>query len=232
MKKFFVLFVLISIFLLPPSFAHADFSCQPIYGGGQTCTSSDNISINKTVQNPQTGKMVDSLGITDPKFSPDAVVTFQISVTNTSKSTIKHIDVTDTFPQHTAFNTGTVNSASFTFGIDNLKPDETRVFTLVGKVNDVDSLPSQQIICVVNQATAKTDQGATSQDNSQFCIDKKFVSTPSVGTKGGFPVLPAAPIIVSPSTGAESLVLFSLIPTGIAGWFLKEYAILNGKEKN
>lgn len=48
--------------------------------------------------------------------------------------------------------------------------------------------------------------------------------TPTLKTKTGFPVLSPVPVTAIPSTGPESLVLFSLIPAGILGWFLRKYS--------
>lgn len=226
MGKYLILSLLYIFYLLffvavPISFAA--ISCQPIYGGGQTCVSVGGITVDKTVINPQTRKMVDSLGINDPKFSANSIVTFQIALTNATDSLITHIDVKDMFPQFVNFNTGTgtfdPNNKTLTFGVDNLAANEKRVFTLVGKVVDINQLPAaQSITCVVNQVSATANQGATSQDNSQFCIQKK-PPTPQV-TKGGFPVLSPVPITTTPSTGPETLILFSLIPTSAIGLFL------------
>ena len=83
--------------------AFADTSCQPIYGGGQTCVTTGNISINKTVMNPQTNKMVDNLSINDPKYKPGFIVTFQINVTNTGNNNISRINIVDFFPQYVTF---------------------------------------------------------------------------------------------------------------------------------
>lgn len=219
-KLLILLLVTTSYLILSPSLSYAGFSCQPIYGGGQTCVSIGGVAVNKTVINPQTGKMVDSLGINDPKFSAEYIVTFQIALTNTGDSQIGHIDVRDVLPQFVNFNAGPgnfdPNNKTLTFGVDNLAPNETRVFTLVGKVVEISKLP-QNVVCVVNQVTAATKEEQISQDNSQFCIEKKVPVT-----KGGFPVFPAPTITITPPTGPESLALFSLVPTGVLGWFLRK----------
>ncbi len=226
MKSFLLSICLLSIFYLAiPLKSYAEVSCQPIYGGGQTCTTVNNITVNKTVINPKNGKMVDSLGINDPKFSENSIITFQIALTNNTDSLITHIEVKDIFPQYTIFNTGAgtfdPKNKTLTFGVDNLGPNETRVFTLVGKVMDINQLPAiQRVVCVVNQVTATINQGATSQDNSQFCIEKKALTSQSV-TKGGFPVLSPNPVYNTPATGPESLILFALIPTGLVGIALR-----------
>lgn len=231
---FSLLLVAYCLSLIATPVAYAGFSCQPIYGGGQTCVLAETISVNKTVMNPMTSKMVEGLGINDPKYLADQLVTFQISITNTSNAVISHIDVKDTLPQFTIFNAGPGNfnasTNTLTFGIDNLNPNETRTVTMVGKITSIDKLPSSQMVtCVVNQVTVTANTGAMSQDNAQFCIEKKVPIT----TKGGFPVLSPIPVYTTPSTGPESLALFGLIPTAMAGWFLRKKSnFTNRKEQN
>jgi uncharacterized repeat protein (TIGR01451 family) len=227
MKKLYlsIVFILTIISLAFPLKSFADTSCQPIYGGGQTCTTTTNISINKTVMNPQTGSMVDNLGINDPKYQPGFITTFQISVTNTGNSNISRISVQDIFPQYITFSSGPGsfdnNARTLTFEVDNLASNETRTFTILGRVVDASQISINQgsVICIVNQAIATNidNNSQSSQDNAQFCIEKS--------TSTGFPTFPVTTIKTTPSTGAESLTLLGLIPTGIAGLFLRRKSI-------
>lgn len=214
------------LYLMIPSSAKAEISCQPIYGGGQTCISTENISVNKTVMNPQTNRMVDNLGINDPKYGPGFIVTFQLALTNTSNSVISHIDVKDIIPQFMNFSAGPGNfdqsTKTLTFGVENLNVNETRVFNVLGRIVDTNLLPnSQSIVCVVNQVNAVTNQGATAQDNAQFCIEKDLLITPTT-PKGGFPVFPPTEVGSAPTTGPEYFL--ALIPAGILGLILRKYS--------
>lgn len=198
----------------------ADTTCQPIYGGGQTCITTGNISINKAVINPQTNQFVDNLSINDPRFQPGFITTFQLKIVNTGNSNISKVKITDIFPQYVTFSSGPGsfdnNTKTLTFEIDNLKSNEARTFTITGKIVDSSSIPIDQggVVCVINQAQAvNLDYGSqVSQDNAQLCIEKVAVSS-------GFPSVAA--VAVTPSTGPEAWGLISLIPTGIAGWFLR-----------
>jgi len=225
------------LFLVSTPMANADTTCQPIYGGGQSCVTTNNIVLDKKVQNPETNVMVDNLSINDPKYQPESIVTFQISVTNSSNKTISNINVKDIFPQFIEFNSGIgnfdANTRTLSFGVQDLMPNETRVFTIEGKVVNTELISINQgtVICVVNQTNATSDNNNFSQDNSQFCIEKGTIETEIV-VKGGFPILSPVPVTTSPSTGAESLVLFSLLPTGIAGFILRKISLKNRKEKN
>ena len=231
MKKFLFSLILFTIYYLifNISFALADLSSQPIYGGGQASVTTGNIVIDKKVLNPQTNKLVDSLGINDPKYQPGNTINFEISLTNTGNAQINHIDAKDVFPQFLNFSNGPgnfdTNTKTLSFEFNNLKPNETKTFAVVGKIVEGNQLPIDLgVVCMVNQATAITSDNGTSQDNTQFCIQKEVLGTQVTSQKGGFPVLPAPTITTTPATGPEGLVLFSLLPTGIAGWLLRKYS--------
>lgn len=229
MKKLFIIAVIV-FFNFQFSKAYADTSCQPIYGGGQSCVTTNNIAINKTILNPETNKMVDNLGINDPKYQPDFITTFQIRVTNTSDRDFSSVQVKDIFPQYILYSAGPgtfdANTKTLTISLENLKVNESRLFTILGRVVDPNSIPlTNGNICVVNQALVTSNNNDVAQDNAQFCIEKLAITTQTSvtsTTKGSFPVLSPVPIKITPSTGPESLILFSLIPTGIAGWLLRK----------
>ncbi|MCL4353627.1 DUF11 domain-containing protein [Patescibacteria group bacterium] len=212
--------LLITVLSSVPAFG--DTSCQPIYGGGQTCVQSPSISINKTVQDPQTGNFVDNLSINDPKYTPGQNVTFQIAVTNTGNTSLSNIDVSDIFPQFVDFVSGPGNfdakSKNLSFTIDQLDPNQTKTYTVVGKISS--NLPQNaSTLCVVNQAVAAAGN-SQSQDNAQFCIQNQIATT-----KGGLPVMPPTRITVTPPTGPEALPLLALIPSGFLGLILKRLSI-------
>lgn len=222
MKRAIEAVIVLSILLivvsnLPKAFA--DISCQPIYGGGQSCITTNNISLNKKILNPQTNQFVDNLSINDAKYAPGFIATFQISVTNTGNNSIERVDVKDIFPQYVSFASGPGNFDSknntLNFNLTNLAPNETRKFGIVGRLANNDKIATNQgsIVCVVNQAIAQIDNSNVASDNSQFCIDK------NLATKGGFPVF------VSPKTGPAALSLLGLVPVVLAGWTLRKYSM-------
>ncbi|MDP2638307.1 MAG: hypothetical protein Q8P26_04565 [Candidatus Levybacteria bacterium] len=211
----------------------AEVSCQPIYGGGQSCVTNNNVIVNKTVLNPQTNQFVDNLGVNDPKYKAGFIATFQISVTNSGNANIPQIDIKDVFPQYITFNLGAgnfdPNTNTLSFSVNNLAPNETRRFTILGRVFDAAQIPIDlgSSICVVNQAIATINNGNLSQDNAQLCIEKPLIPTtlqPDVTTptKGGFPVMSPAPITTTPATGPESFALLALVPTLGVGIFLRK----------
>lgn len=231
----FSMLLVASGYLLAASPVRADVSCQPIYGGGETCVQIGKVLINKMVLNPQTNVFVDNLGINDPKFGPDFIVTFKLDITNTGQTKISKVDVRDIFPQFVKFQTGPgnfdSNSKTLNFSLDNLEPNEIRTFTLFGRVVSQNELSADSgIVCVVNQAIAQgSENSGQSQDNSQLCIQKQVLGatpTPIPGvTKGGLKVFPQPKVITTPPTGPEMLPLIGLIPSGIAGFFLRRKSI-------
>ena len=227
MKKiiaFISVFALAAVFAGPTFGSYGSVACQPVYGGGQTCVTTDNVSIDKKVLNPKVkGKggaelFVDNLSLNDPKYVPSQNVKFQLSVTNTGDSVLEEVQVSDVFPSEISFVSGNgfydQASRTLTFNVFNLNPDETRTFILVGRVVDAGKLPSGQgMVCTVNQAIAQTN-GKESKDNSQFCIEKST-------TKGGLPVMSAPKVTQTPATGPELLPLLGLIPAALGGAFLR-----------
>lgn len=224
---------LFSLFAFSSVSSHALVTCQPIYGGGQSCVTVGSVVINKLVQNPTTKQFVDNLTLNDPRFQPGQAVTFKIDLTNTSNVTINRITLRDIFPQYVSFVSGAgnfdKNTKTLSFEVINLLPNETRVFTIQGKIVDKAQLTSSQgITCVVNEVVATTNDNQMAQDNSQLCIENKVL--PAV-TKGGLPVFPAPKVTTTPATGPEAVALFGLIPGGALGYLLRRKSFINFKKQ-
>jgi hypothetical protein len=215
MKNAFKTLILTSLligglFIAPKALA----DCQPIYGGGQSCTSFS-FTVQKLVQIPGKGggNYVNSLSINDPKYSPAQVANFEIKVTNTSSQTIPTITIKDVFPQFLSFTSGTgnfdTNTKTLTFTINNLGAGETRAYFVSGKIADANTLPVDQgIVCLVNQANGTDDNGTVNASSSQFCVQKT--------------VLAATYPVITPATGPEMLPLLGLFPAGLAGLLLRK----------
>jgi uncharacterized repeat protein (TIGR01451 family) len=188
-------------------------NCQPIYGGGTTCETTE-LVLDKTVQHPKTGVYVDNTGVNDPKYGPDGTVRFKLTVRNTGTTTFDKVTVTDTLPDYIAFTEG--DAKTHTFTLDNLKPNESRTIDLSAKIVSTNALPNDKgITCVTNAAKATAgDQSAS--DTAQFCIEKNVLST-----KGGLPVYPTPSVTTTPPTGPEALALAGLVPSSVLGFFLR-----------
>lgn len=224
MRKLVLSFALFStLYLLSSKAILAGVVCQPIYGGGVVCPPVANLVVNKTVMHPQSGVFVENLGLNDPKFQAEQVVTFKVTVTNAGTQAFSKVTVKDVLPQFVSFGTGPgsfdTNTRTLTIDAGGLNPNETKTFTFTTRVVPQNQLPSDQAtVCVVNQVTATADS-QTAQDNAQACIEKQVLGAPE--TKGGLRVFPPPQVRVTPPTGPEALALVALLPTGIAGYLLR-----------
>jgi hypothetical protein len=227
MKKFLIFILFTISHTLFANFAFADTSCQPIYGGGQSCIISSSIEIDKKVLNPKTNKFVDNLSINDPKYHPGFILNFKLTITNISNATIDSIDIKDIFPQYVDFNSGPgifdIKTKTLSFSVNNLKPQESKTFIIMGRIVDMKELSINKgaSVCIVNQASATFDKNSYSQDNSQFCIENSE-ATQVVQEKGGFPILPSSKIKTTPATGPGDFQLIGLAAIGILGYFLRK----------
>lgn len=220
MKKIFNFAILTFLSLalagaVSPAFA----DCQPLYGGGQSCTTNFAFTINKLVQVPGKGggQYVDNLSINDPKYSPSQNVNYELVVTNTGSQTIPTINVTDAFPQFITFVSGVgnynQNNNTLNFTINNLEAGKSVSYVLTAKTADANTLPNDQgITCVVNQVKAVDSNGDTDSDSSQICIQKNVLPA----------VAPAPKIVATPATGPEMLPLALLLPGALGGLMLRK----------
>jgi uncharacterized repeat protein (TIGR01451 family) len=224
-KNIITTLLLAALMLVVPASVQAATTCTPIYGGGQSCVTAGNLVINKKIAKPGTSVFFDNLGSKEA-FSPDQAITFQIVVTNNGGATLPKVTVKDVFPAFVSFVSGPgnfdANSKTLTFELENLAPNESRTFTIGGKIVPATQLPNDMtVICndprVLNQAIAIVDGQV--QDNAQFCIQKQVTTTT---TKGGLKVFAPPAVTTTPPTGPEALALVGLIPTGALGYFLRK----------
>jgi uncharacterized repeat protein (TIGR01451 family) len=203
--------LLIVAFILSIPFAYAadsssgtQISCQPIYGGGTSCTSGS-LTIDKKVQNPQNGSFVDNLGINDPKFAPEQIVTFQITVTNTTNGIVTGAKIKDIFPQFVTLSggAGAWDSASntLTFNIADVNPGTTQTYTISGRIAPASDLPANQAVnCVTNRAFA-TANFISSADTAQFCIQKPIDTVQTTPSSGIIPVTTQGNVVTTTTKG-------------------------------
>lgn len=208
--------------------AFADTNCQPVYGGGQTCTTGV-ITIEKDVVNPRTNSDVHDLGVNDPQFRPGQNIVFHITVRNTGSATISSATVKDAFPQYLNFLSGPGNfdgnARMLTFQVGNLGPNQSQTFTVMGTIVPSSQLPQNQSTCIINQASVNTNDNQFAQDSSQFCMQTASSLTP-------VPTFSQPQVITSPATGASGLLLSLLIPLGFAGYFLQKITKLAKRRKH
>lgn len=144
-----------------------------------------------------------------------------------------------------------------TFTIEALPAGETKAFTIQVMTAMGSLLPADPICVTNQAKATVTnerffilpDETKESQDNARLCITqneqggsplaaninttKPASPTPSANpaipgtTKGGLPVMSPTPTNQTPETGAEEVILFSLIPVGLAGFYLRRKTLHN-----
>lgn len=126
------------------------------------------ISIEKKVQNPNTGDYVDNLFASDYLFKPTQEVIFRVTVKNTGDQDLTGIRYEDILPSYLSYVSG---SLSDTF---DLNVGQEKVFdTIKAQVVGSNNLPSNQgVYCVVNTAKAWIEDD-TDVDTAQICISKE-----------------------------------------------------------
>ncbi len=184
--------------------AHAQYYTPP--------QESSQIAINKLVRNPQSGVMVDNLGLNDPRYTSLQEVIFQIQVKNTGSQNLTNLTVKDQLPSHVDFVAGPgsfdASSNTLTFNVDSLNINETKTFEVRVKVRSADKVPANQVTCVPNVAIVTKDS-MTAQDTAQFCFENNVPSQP----KGG-PVLPG--VTTLPKTGVADVLATLALTLGSA----------------
>lgn len=194
--------------------AFANGGCVPVYGGGVQCPRVGQVLIDKTVRNPSTGIFVDNLSLSDPKYRPQWIVTFRVTVKNSGDQTLSKVTVTDKLPQYVDFMSGPGSydskNKTLTWDVNSLAGGASQVFEIKARVVHPAVLPAEKsVVCPVNVADAKTN-GQSDRDESQFCIQKELV-VPQV-----------------PSAGPEHwlLSLAGLSTAGLFGLFLRKKALI------
>lgn len=228
MKKLSTLIVAtIAIFFVAAGTVAAagESNCQIVYGGGKVCPAEQvKFTINKLVQKSgKGGEFVENLTIGDPRFSPNQNVNFKIVIENTGELDITNLNVVDEFGEFLTFVAGVGNANAgakqINFVVGTLAKGEKREFILTAKTAEEGLLPGNQTItCTQNMAKASVPEGSVAQDSAQICIEKRVLAETTLQ------IFEKQKVKEVPATGPELLGLFALIPTGIAGIYLRRKA--------
>jgi len=233
MKKLLALFIFFFLLAIAVRFIPSSFA-----DGGNTT----NLTIHKTVLNPQSNRYVDNMGLHDSMFHPGDPITFHVTIGNTGSATILQVVIKDVFPKYVTFISapGSFDPISKTLTILtlNLAPNTTQTFSISGRVMDPDLLPNQSTTCDNNQATAGSNNNQTVQDAAQFCILNTQATaskslSPSAGSGSSTSqqnqntqqVYPPASTTTTPDTGAGDWAIVTMITFALSGIFLRRNAI-------
>ena len=184
MKQLF-LSLLLGLALFVPATASADSGCPNVYGS--SCPTG-NLSINKTVQHPQSGEFLDAISSTDTTFLPEQEVKFRVEVKNTGSADLTDIWVDDKLPDYVTFVSGTGNFDNNTnklwWKIDRLNAGESKTFEIRVKIKAASHLPNMAITCMTNHSKAVKDN-MTAQDTASFCVQTKILGVTTELPKTG-----------------------------------------------
>lgn len=192
MKKVFIFVLLVVSYLFFATGIHADYGCSDQYGG---CAPSLTISVNKQVgvpggtnTDPTLANFVDNLSSADPRFSPEQLVFFKVTVKNTSNTTLSNVTVKDVVPSfiEPVSGPGSWDGSNrvITFSAGDFTPGEEKVYFFKMQVDPIGSLPSDKgLFCIVNQAQAFNDR-VSGSDSSQLCIEKQVLGAATVPASG------------------------------------------------
>ncbi len=211
--KILVLTSILTLGLILVGQAHASGNNCAVGMYGQSVGPCTRIVVDKKVQKPGSKDFVDGLSALDPKYHVGDTVTFQIVVQNTGKD-ITNLDVVDTLPQNVQFVSGPgnydKNSNKLTFSISSLESGKSQTFYIMTKVIDSVAFGNNGYVCVNNYVYAKDKNGATSDDSTQFCVERIIK------------VYPPTPVKQAPPTGPEAAALPILMGMGGAGMWLRK----------
>lgn len=186
MKKAVILsLVLSSILIAKEANASGTVRCETQYGGGEVCTTSTDVQIDKKVCDITTkncdpeANYFDNMTLSSHLFQVGEQVIFKLIVTNVSNETINKVTVTDYLPDYLYLNPNSPNN-KLTYEITNLKPgasDTKRVDTLVAS-----TLPLGTT-CEFNTARVAMEDGSYDEDKTQVCLGKgePVVTVPEAG---------------------------------------------------
>ncbi len=228
MKKISTLLATIAIFFVAVGTVTAagESNCQIAYGGGEVCPPKQvKFTINKLVQKSgKGGEFVENLTTHDPKFAPGQNVNFRIVIENTGDRDITNLNVVDEFGEFLTFVAGVGNANAgakqINFAVGTLVKGEKREFIIAAKTAEQGLLPANQTVtCTQNVVKASVSEGSVAQDSAQICIEKQVL-----GTTPAPQIFEKQKVKEVPATGPEMAFLFGLIPTGLAGIYLRRKA--------
>lgn len=237
MRKLLFLFLLLeSCFLFLPAFwqVHAQSSCPPLFGGGNPCEIHPNLSIDKKVEDPLTGRSLDALTYTVTGDSAVKNLVFRITIKNTSSSSLSNITLTDTIPSLFTYESGSGNfdntSNTFTSTITKLEKNQTKEYKIQVSLNP--DVIGKSSACSINQAVI-TQSNKKGSDYVKICINvsgteavagaatKGGLKPTAPTTKGGLPIFSQKSQSKTPDTGPEMVGILGLPALGGIGYYLR-----------
>ncbi len=162
-------------------------------------------------------KYVDNLSPSDPRFRPGQEIFFKIKVKNTSINKLTNVIVKDHVPSYLEPIEGPgnwdTNSRVISWNAGDFEVGEEKVYYAKMQVYPQDKLPTDKgLFCLVNKAVAYSENKASDEDTTQFCVEKEVLGTSKIPSAG-------------PEMGA--LFIFGNILTAGFGLWLKNLTTKN-----
>jgi len=172
-KKLIVIVTPIAVSLLVAGFmgnTKVYASCEPNYGGGETCIYNKSIKITKDV------KVIEDNG-SDYKDKVTGVkktetVEFRITVKNVGEVEVDNMKMTDKLPSEL----DRVGGDGLTEYFDNFKPGETKEFKIKATINSDEFDRENFDKCVVNKAELHFGDKFEGADTATVCYSKGTVT--------------------------------------------------------
>ena len=181
------LFLLVAALLAasPAQASGFNSNCPNIYGAQCPTTS---LRVDKKVQHPQSGELLDTLSSNSVTFLPGQEVSFRIEVSNNGNTDLSGVWASDKLPEFVDYVTGPgnfdANTRTLWWAVDDLRAGESKQYFVKVKIKDQASLPDMNLNCVTNFAEAKKDN-LVAQDTASFCIQSKVLGEVKVLPKTG-----------------------------------------------
>lgn len=242
MRKLLFLFLLLeSCILLLPAFwqAHAQSTCAPLFGGGNSCEIHPSLSIDKKVEDPLSRRFLDTITYTMIDQSTPEDLVFRITIKNTSNNTLTNITVSDTIPSAFIYRLGNGkfdhNTRTFTDTIARLEKNQSKEYTVRVTINP--DILRKLSACSINQAiiTQNNKKGSdyvktcinVSKDSSVAGVTTKGGIKPTTPptTKGGLPIFNSTSKSKTPDTGPEMVGILGLPVFAGIGYFLRKKSL-------
>lgn len=189
-----------------PGLANAADPCQPIYNGGSNCSTQSALTLDKTVQNPQTGQFTAKLLSDIYVFARGQNVVFHLTLTNTTTNSISSIQINDQLPTNLDYISGdgkfNASNRTLTINVGTLQAKSSKTYALTARVNSQNLPSNQQVACLVNQASVQTTSffffsSLQNQNSAVFCLSS---ASPLVQITPTPTQTAPMPITVNPTT--------------------------------
>ena len=163
-------------------------SCQNIYNGGTVCNQTNGtLSIQKSVLNPLNMQYTNNLRQDQYVFLRGQTINFQIKLTNTSKSNVSNIIITDNLPANLDFfgGDGTFDNRKHTLTIklSQLAANSGQTYNFQARVNNRAVHGGQVDACILNTVSVSTTSflfftNMQGQTSASFCISSQQRQAP------------------------------------------------------